>query len=169
MAKLISPPSINSVEGLLDLLLDTKKYARYLQQLKDLRDEIVKLLDLYMDKSYVESALSDVIEKQKHTKQELMALEKRVAEFEELKEDELRKLASSKLELSREREDFQHTAEQLKKDYASRQQGLVVWNGELEKKAKQLEEWAAKVAVRESTVAVKESELEAWLSRVPKK
>lgn len=169
MAKLIAPPSINSVEELLDLLLDTKKYAGYLQQLKDLRDEIVKLLDLYMDKSYVESALSDVIEKQKHTKEELMVLEKRVVEFEKLKEDELQKLADSKLELSREKEDFQHTAEQLKKEYASRQQGLVVWNGELEKKAKQLEEWAAKVAVRESTVAVKESELEAWLSRVPKK
>ena len=47
MAKIITPPQITSLDGLLELVLQPQKMVEYLQQMKDMRDGILQALEAY--------------------------------------------------------------------------------------------------------------------------
>lgn len=167
MAKLISPPSIAHLDELLELILDPKKFAGYLKDMKDLRDQITALLEQYSDLKDIESAKSDLASKQAALKADLSQLSARIREFENSKIVEEGRLSKLKSALEQERVDLKQAKAELVREYSHKlleldQQLKVV--GEREKAAYEKE---CAVAIRESAIGVKEAELLSWLSKKP--
>ena len=51
MSKIITPPQIDDLDGLLELLLHPNKMVAYLTQLRDMRDAVNESLDAYNTKA----------------------------------------------------------------------------------------------------------------------
>jgi len=57
MSKIITPPQIDDLDGLLDLLLHPQKMVAYLTQLRDMRDAVNESLDAYNTKAKADALL----------------------------------------------------------------------------------------------------------------
>src|SRR3990167_3024852 len=58
MAKILAPPAITNLDGLLDLLLHPDKYIAYMQQLQAMKDSILVSLDHLATKDQAEAYLA---------------------------------------------------------------------------------------------------------------
>lgn len=57
MAKIVGPPPIANLDGIIDLLTNPEKYGKYLQDLKELHDNIKSQCGIYDTKEQVDTAL----------------------------------------------------------------------------------------------------------------
>lgn len=55
--KIIAPPAITDLDGIIDLLIHPEKYVKYLQDLKTMKDAIVESLGVLETKEKAEDAL----------------------------------------------------------------------------------------------------------------
>lgn len=56
--KIIAPPAITDLDGIIDLLIHPEKYVKYLQDLKAMKDAIVESLGVLETKEKADAALS---------------------------------------------------------------------------------------------------------------
>ncbi len=63
MAKILGPPPIANLDGIVSLITDPKKYAAYLQELKTLHDAIKESLGVMATKDQADKYLNEANEK----------------------------------------------------------------------------------------------------------
>lgn len=69
--KIVTPPHINDLDELLDVVLHPQKLANYLQQMADMRTAILESLDVYTTKDKADTYLNQATQKQSDALQAL--------------------------------------------------------------------------------------------------
>lgn len=110
--KIVAPPAITDLDGIIDLLIHPEKYVKYLQDLKVMKDAIVESLGVLDTKEKADAALSRAAS----VEAEAQAL-KREAEREAKASAERTAMAQSRMEsaLAEDRAKFTAQVESLKK------------------------------------------------------
>lgn len=167
MSKLIAPPSITTVEALLDLLLNPMKVQDWLKQMRDLRDEVVQRLEQYEDKEY----LADALEAVQEMKQ---AAAKELAEAKATAEHKVKE-ANATLDKAN------NIAADLKLQWESKLRDLQVKEKDIESRLLQLVDretrttgWETalkaredRVVGKEQTILAKETQIANWMKTRP--
>ena len=154
MAKVIAPPQIDGLDGLLELVLTPAKAIQYMKDLQSMRDSIIELLGAYDTKEKASAILVEAQAQKKIVEERLleskacqMDMEKHCATLKGTTETELAK--SKNLLAARERE------------LALRERTLAESQAALDSKRKDLESREAKLGTIQDGIARQHQELAA--------
>lgn len=144
MAKIITPPQIDDLEGLLELVVNPAKGIAYLKSLKDMRDEILALLGVHASKDKVDALLADTTAKHQAASKGL--------------EDSKLSLASTLRECDTRRKKVAEEEKALTDAMQAKQKDLSLREAAINEKARLVLHQSESLATRENVLRVEQEQ-----------
>jgi len=161
MSKIITPPQIDDLDGLLDLLLHPQKMVAYLTQLRDMRDAVNESLDSYNTKAKADALLVQAAAKH----EEAMAASLDASEMvDEAKKD----VAAMKASFEKDKAQWAAERQRQQKDLVAREKDVAKAKQDVQSATDNLSAREGELQAKQAALIVQQSSLAAQQEKITK-